>query len=64
MATFNFRVPDDQEAGVYSNAMTVWSTAYEFTLDFAVMLPSVIDEKGTLTVPTRVEAMTTHLKGL
>lgn len=77
MATFNFRVPDNQEAGVYSNAMTVWNTPYEFTMDFGVMLPSALDEQGNLVVPTRVvarvrvppsamagyiEAMTKHLR--
>lgn len=33
-------VPDDQTVGVYSNVVAVWHTPYEFTLDFAVMLPA------------------------
>lgn len=33
-------VPDDLTAGVYSNVVAVWHTPYEFTLDFAVMLPA------------------------
>ncbi len=33
-------VPDDMTGGVYSNVVAVWHTPYEFTLDFAVMLPA------------------------
>ena len=31
---FDLDVPADLEAGVYANALTVWHTADEFTLDF------------------------------
>ena len=31
---FRITVPPELEAGVYSNAMSVWHTKYEFTLDF------------------------------
>jgi hypothetical protein len=55
-ATFNFRVPDEQEAGAYSNVMTVWHTPFEFTFDFAVMLPSAQDSQGNIVVPARVVA--------
>jgi len=56
VATFDFRVPDDQEAGVYANALTVWSTAHEFTLDFGVTLPPYTDDQGLVIVPARVVA--------
>lgn len=38
--SFAFQVPDDLTGGVYSNVVAVWHTPYEFTLDFAVMLPA------------------------
>jgi hypothetical protein len=57
MATnFAFRVPDDQEAGAYSNILVVWHTPYEFTFDFGVMLPVQQDPSGDVTVPARVVA--------
>lgn len=37
---FILQVPDALEGGVYSNVVGVWHTPYEFTLDFAVLLPS------------------------
>lgn len=49
-------VPDALAGGVYSNLVGVWHTAYEFTLDFAVMMPAQLDEHGTPTVPARVVA--------
>src|SRR5881398_747620 len=44
-------VPDDLAAGVYSNMVLVWHTAYEFTLDFAAIEPSDSNR-----VPCRVVA--------
>jgi len=38
--SFAFQVPEDETGGVYSNVVAVWHTPYEFTLDFAVMLPA------------------------
>ena len=38
--SFAFQVPDEVTGGVYSNVVGVWHTPYEFTLDFAVMLPA------------------------
>ena len=38
--SFALQVPDALEGGVYSNLVAVWHTPYEFTLDFAVMLPT------------------------
>lgn len=57
MATsFDFRVPDDQEAGVYSNLLAVWHSPHEFTFDFAVTLPTMQDAQGNIHVPSRVVA--------
>ncbi len=57
---FALQVPDDLAAGVYSNLVGVWHTAYEFTLDFAVMLPTQMatTETGETVpfVPARVVA--------
>lgn len=32
-------VPEDLEAGVYSNVVNIWHTETEFTLDFLVRVP-------------------------
>ena len=57
---FNLQVPDDLTGGVYSNVIAVWHTPYEFTLDFAVMLPTQMttDEAGNQqpVIPARVVA--------
>lgn len=39
-SSLTLHVPDDLTGGVYSNVVAVWHTPYEFTLDFAVMLPA------------------------
>ena len=52
-AEFELRVPPEVEAGVYSNLLAVWHTAYEFTLDFAVTEPGQPSEAG-VKVPCRV----------
>lgn len=52
-----FQVPDELTGGVYSNVVGVWHTAYEFTLDFAVMLPAqqvAGSEANTSVRPCRV----------
>lgn len=57
MATsFQMRVPDDEEAGSYSNVLAVWHSPHEFTLDFAVTLPATQDAQGNVAVPARVVA--------
>jgi len=33
---FEFITPPEWEAGVYANALSVWHSPYEFTLDWAV----------------------------
>ncbi len=33
-------MPDEQEAGVYANVLTVWHTAHELTFDFSAALPA------------------------
>jgi hypothetical protein len=53
---FQIRVPDEHEAGVYSNVQVVWSTNHEITIDFAVTLPPDTDSAGNTIVPTRVVA--------
>jgi len=55
--SLTLHVPDDLTGGVYSNVVAVWHTPYEFTLDFAVMLPAqqVPGSEGTPPVtPCRV----------
>jgi len=56
--SFAFQVPEDQTGGVYSNVVAVWHTPYEFTLDFAVMLPAQQQAAGsdgtTSVTPCRV----------
>ena len=54
MARFHVKVPDSLEAGAYANALAVWHTPYEFTLDFGVMLPSQPDPNGNPVIPIRV----------
>lgn len=44
--SFRITVPPEVEAGVYSNAMSVWHTKYEFTLDFLSLGQPQKDEQG------------------
>lgn len=37
-----FELSDELANGVYSNLAVVWHTAYDFTLDFAVMQPAQV----------------------
>lgn len=57
---FPILVPQELEAGVYANALTVWHTAYEFTLDFSVMQRAQrVDEddpESAVVVPVHVVA--------
>ena len=41
---FPIRVPDEHEGGTYANFVNVWSTAFEFTLDFCATQPPVPPE--------------------
>jgi|tagenome__1003787_1003787.scaffolds.fasta_scaffold20867427_2 hypothetical protein len=55
------QIPDEMEAGVYANALGVWHSAYEFTLDFVVNLPprspaDPEDSESPTVVPQRVVA--------
>jgi hypothetical protein len=50
------QIPDELQGGVYANLAGVWHTAYEFTLDFAVMQPTVAAEDGSQLVPARLVA--------
>jgi hypothetical protein len=51
---FQIQVPNELEAGVYANFLSVWHTAYEFTLDFGVTQPPQIDAEDP-DAPVRVE---------
>jgi hypothetical protein len=56
---FEIRVPPDLEAGTYSNFLAIWHSAYEFTLDFAITLPSehaTADDPTSPKIPCRVVA--------
>lgn len=44
--SFEFRVPDELQAGRYANMLGVWHTAHDFTLDFSVTVP--ITTPGTM----------------
>jgi hypothetical protein len=54
---FEISVPPDLESGVYANFLSIWHTAYEFTLDFAVTQPVQVsdpdDPESLVTVPCR-----------
>jgi hypothetical protein len=55
--TFQINVPPELEAGVYANFVGVWHSPYEFTIDFASMLPVEQHEgDGGPIVPCRVVA--------
>jgi Protein of unknown function (DUF3467) len=51
---FQIQVPNELEPGVYANFLSVWHTAYEFTLDFGVTQPPQIDQEDP-DAPVRVE---------
>lgn len=55
--SLTLQLPDDLTGGVYSNVVAVWHTPYEFTLDFAVMLPAQQiggQDAGTSATPCRI----------
>jgi hypothetical protein len=55
---FRIEVPDEMQAGVYSNFLSVWHGPHDFTLDFAVTGQAAPDESSmdpnALVVPARV----------
>ena len=53
---FVFNVPDELTTGQYSNLLAIWHTAHEFTLDFAVTMPTQPGESGSPVVPSEVVA--------
>lgn len=53
---YQLQIPPGQEGGVYANTLAVWHTGHEFTLDFAVTLPSREDDAGGTIVPCSVVA--------
>jgi hypothetical protein len=48
-------LPPELEVGVYSNALSAWHSAHEFTLDFGVM-HRVGEDEGEITFAGRVVA--------
>jgi hypothetical protein len=52
---FQVLVPDELQGGAYANALNVWHTAHEFTLDFGATLPAERRPEGVV-VPIRVAA--------
>ncbi len=52
---FQIQVPNDLEPGVYANFLSVWHTAYEFTLDFGVTQPPQVEHPEDPDEPVRVE---------
>ncbi|MBD0347719.1 MAG: DUF3467 domain-containing protein [Thermoleophilia bacterium] len=51
---FQIQVPPELEAGVYANFLSVWHTAYEFTLDFGVTQPPQVETPEDPDAPVRV----------
>lgn len=55
---FQIHVPADLETGDYANFLTVWHTAYEFTLDFCATQPAhpedEADPESAINVPCHV----------
>lgn len=52
---FLINVPDEHEGGSYANFVNIWSTAYEFTLDFCATQPAVMpDESADVDEPVTV----------
>ncbi|HVS67007.1 MAG TPA: DUF3467 domain-containing protein [Mycobacteriales bacterium] len=49
-------VPDDVQTGVYANMALVWHTPFDFTMDFAVLQPTVPGQDGESVTPARVVA--------
>ena len=60
-AEFQIQIPPDLEVGTFADFMTVWHTAHDFTLDFAVMQQTQppenpADRTSPFKVPCRVVA--------
>ena len=52
---FQIQIPNELEAGVYANFLSVWHTAYEFTLDFGVTQPPRVDHPDDPEEPVQVD---------
>jgi hypothetical protein len=50
-------VPPEEEAGRYSNLLSVWHTQHEFTLDFAVLPQPTVVEEGTTEVQVQAQVV-------
>lgn len=58
-ADFQLQIPPELESGTYANFLSVWHTAHDFTLDFAVMQQTMPPENpedpaSPFVVPCRV----------
>jgi hypothetical protein len=50
---FEIQIPPELEGGVYANFLSVWHTAYEFTLDFAATQPPQVEDENDPNSPVR-----------
>ncbi|HWC36846.1 MAG TPA: DUF3467 domain-containing protein [Mycobacteriales bacterium] len=50
------QVPEDVQNGVYANMALVWHTPFDFTIDFAVLQPTIPGPDGEAVTPARVVA--------
>ena len=53
-ATAQLVIPPELEPGVYANFASAWHTAYDFTLDFAVMMPPEPEDPEDADSPPRM----------
>lgn len=51
---FEIQIASELEGGVYANFLSVWHTAYEFTLDFAATQPPQVQDETDPNSPVRV----------
>jgi hypothetical protein len=58
---FEVRVPGELVGGVYAHALAAWSTAHEFTLDYAVAEEEPAGEPVTLRVVARIRVPVTMM---
>jgi len=58
-ADFRLEIPSELENGTYANFLSVWHTAHDFTLDFAVMQQAMPpdnpeDQASPFVIPCRI----------
>ena len=52
--TFPIHVPLEQQGGAYANFVSIWYTAYEFTLDFCATQPAMVEDEDDPEAPVVV----------